>query len=152
MSPAPWNTRHESVEVQSTFQIHKAAGSELLEECAALGGCQTGQAKITKGYNLPAAYVIHTVGPRYGREQGLDEKLLRNCYLNSLKVAKENNIKSLSFPAISTGAYGYPIEKAAQTAVSAIKNYIQANPDDFEKIVFVLFSDEDLIVYKNLLV
>lgn len=99
--------------------IHRAAGKELLKECISLGGCETGEAKITKGYNLKARYIIHTVGPVYMcRDE--DAKLLRNCYFNSLNLAKENNIHSISFPAISTGVYGYPIKEATAIAVSSV--------------------------------
>ena len=93
--------------------IHRAAGPQLLEECRTLGGCPTGEARITKGYNLPARFVIHTVGPVYSGKTE-DSRLLTNCYANSLKLAKENNIKSIAFPAISCGVYGYPIEDACK--------------------------------------
>ena len=132
--------------------IHRVAGVELLAECKTLGGCQTGGAKITKGYNLPAKYIIHTVGPIYGREYDEEENLLASCYKNSLKMARENGFKSIAFPSISTGAYGYPINEAARVAVRAVKDFIQANKDcSLNQIIFVLFSNKDLTVYKNVL-
>ena len=129
--------------------IHRAAGKGLLEECALLGGCETGNAKITKAYNLPCKYVIHTVGPIwYGGMQN-EERLLRSCYINSLKLARENNIKTIAFPSISTGAYSYPIDKAAKTAVGAVWEYIQDNPDAFYSVSFSLFDDTTLKAYKE---
>lgn len=128
--------------------IHRAAGPELLEECKTLGGCKTGQAKITKGYNLPAKFVIHTVGPIYGNENGHEDELLANCYTNSLKLAKENNIKTIAFPAISTGVYHFPKDKAASIALKTVKEFIENNKDyEFDKIIFVLFSQSDLLFY-----
>ncbi len=128
--------------------IHRAAGPLLQEECKTLGGCQTGEAKITKGYNLPARFVIHTVGPIYGQENGRESELLASCYGHSLELAQKNNLKTIVFPSISTGAYGYPIEEAAKAAVKIVKEFIASN-DWFDKIIFVLFSDNDLEVYKN---
>ena len=118
--------------------IHYAAGPELLKECITLHGCQTGQAKITKGYKLPAKYVIHTVGPIY-YEHKPDEakKLLAACFQNSLKLALENNIKTIAFPLISAGVYGYPKDEAIHVAVENMKQYV----DDFEEITLVLFGD-----------
>jgi O-acetyl-ADP-ribose deacetylase (regulator of RNase III) len=141
--------------------IHKAAGPELLEECEKLGGCKTGEArlyrrlrtgeaKITKGYKLPAKYVIHTVGPVYGKENGREAELLANCYANCLKLAKENGINSIAFPAISTSAYGYPKVEAAQIAIKTVKDFCDLNPDIFDEIIFVCFDDENLHFYKNL--
>ena len=126
--------------------IHHAAGPELLKECITLHGCQTGQAKITKGYNLPANYVIHTVGPIY-YEHSHDEaeQLLAACYQNSLKLALENSIKTIAFPLISAGVYGYPQNEAIHVAVENMKQYV----DDFEEITLVLFGDRLLEMAKN---
>ena len=106
--------------------IHRAAGSELLEFNRTLGGCETGQVKLSPGFNLKAKYIIHTVGPIYSgsTQDAID---LRNCYINSLNLAKEHNIKSIVFPAISTGVYGYPIDKAAKIAVSAVTDWLKEN-------------------------
>lgn len=131
--------------------IHRAAGRELYEECKTLGGCRTGEAKITKGYKLPAKYVIHTVGPIYGRENNREAELLANCYKNSLRRAVENNIKTIAFPSISTGAYGYPIEEASKIAVTTVKKFLDDEKAHIEKIYFVVFSDADFKVYQNLL-
>ena len=107
--------------------IHRAAGAELLEECRALKGCATGDAKITKGYNLPAKNVIHTVGPLWHGGNNNEDELLANCYRSSLKIAVENNIKSIAFPAISTGIYGFPQERAALIAVREVKDFLKQN-------------------------
>ena len=130
--------------------IYRAAGPELLEECKKLGGCKTGETKITKGYNLPAKYVIHTVGPVYGQENGNEEKLLAGCYKNCLQLAKENNIKTIAFPAISTGAYGYPKNEAAKIALAAVKEFCAVNSDSFDQIIFVCFDNENYEIYKKL--
>lgn len=128
--------------------IHRAAGKELLKECRNLAGCETGQAKITKGYKLPAKHVIHTVGPVWhGGEQG-EPELLKNAYQNSLKLARENQLASIAFPAISTGVYGYPKEKAAQIAVAACLDFLK----EYEMaILLVAFSDSDLNRYQQLI-
>jgi O-acetyl-ADP-ribose deacetylase len=131
--------------------IHRAAGRELYEECKTLGGCKTGEAKITKGYRLPAKHVIHTVGPIYGRENGRESALLASCYRNSLKIAAEHNLKTIAFPNISTGVYGYPIEEASRIAIDRVKKFLEGEPHQIEKVYFVSFSDHDLGVYKNLL-
>ena len=125
--------------------IHRTAGPELLKECRRLGGCPTGEARITNGYNLPACFVIHTVGPVYSGK-ARDSRLLTNCYANSLKLAAENNLKSIAFPAISCGVYGYPIDQACKIAINTTCNFLKSNPD-IEKAIFILFSDTDRDVY-----
>ena len=129
--------------------IHRAAGPQLLEECRTIGGCPTGEARITKGYNLAARYVIHTVGPVYSGKPR-DSRLLTNCYENSLKLAVENNVKSIAFPAISCGVYGYPIKDACKIAVDTTCNFMKSNPV-IENAVFILFSDADREVYNDYL-
>jgi len=131
--------------------IHFAAGPELLKECIGLDYCDTGDAKITKGYNLPARYIIHTVGPIYGRENGNEESLLKNCYINSLTTAKEEGIKTIAFPAISTGVFRFPKEQACKIAISAVKEFIDKQPETFDEIIFVLFDDENFEIYKSYL-
>ena len=127
--------------------IHKVAGPELARECAEIGFCDTGEAVITKGYNLPAKFVIHTVGPVYsGNEE--DPKLLSNCYKNSLKLAVKNRLNSIAFPSISTGIFGYPIEKAAKVALSTIIDFLEKNGKP-SLVETVLFSQSDFDVYKN---
>src|SRR5262245_53658237 len=116
--------------------IHRAAGPELLEECRALGGCPTGQAKITQGYRLPAKYVIHTVGPVWRDGRHGEEELLAGCYRNSLALAEQNVARTIAFPSISTGAYGFPMDKAARIAVAAIKKFLERN-STIEKVVLV---------------
>jgi len=128
--------------------IHRAAGPDLLKECRTLNGCGTGEAKITKGYDLPASHVIHTVGPVWhGGDKG-EAELLRNAYRNSLKLAKENNISSMAFPAISTGIYGYPKDQAAKIAVETVREFLKDN--DME-VIFVTFGDEDEKLYRYVL-
>ena len=131
--------------------IHRAAGRELHEECKTLGGCKTGHAKITKGYKLPAKYIIHTVGPIYGRENGREAELLANCYKNSLRLAMDHSIKTVAFPSISTGAYGYPIEEASKIAINTVKDFLDAEKTQIEQVYFVAFSDADFKIYQNLL-
>jgi len=129
--------------------IHRAAGPELLSECRKLGGCSTGMAKITNGYNLPVKYVIHAVGPVY-RGSDEDRRLLSLCYVNSLKLAVENHITSIAFPAISCGAYGYPIKEACSIAIDTTFNFLETNRT-LKKVVFILFSTQNFDVYKKYL-
>ena len=130
--------------------IHRAAGPQLLTECRSLGGCETGQAKMTKGYGLPAKYVIHTVGPvwRGGNKNEVD--LLRDCYLNSLKLAESHRLNSIAFPSISTGAYGFPINHAAQISTSTVREYLNS-PTIIKEVIFVCFSNWDYEVYQSIL-
>ena len=127
--------------------IHRKAGPKLLEECKTLGGCPTGEAKITNGYNLFARYVIHTVGPVYSGKP-VDGIKLASCYKESLALALKNNIKSIAFPAISCGVYGYPIREAAKIAIKSACDFIKDAPS-IEKILFVLFSESDLKIYED---
>ena len=127
--------------------IHRAAGPKFLEECKKLNGCKTGEAKITQGYNLQSKFVIHTVGPIWNGGNYNEDELLTNCYLNSLKLAIENKIKTIAFPAISTGVYGFPLERAAQIAIKAVKKFIQSDKS-IQKIIFVCFDDRAYQTYK----
>jgi O-acetyl-ADP-ribose deacetylase (regulator of RNase III) len=130
--------------------IHRAAGPKLLEECRTLGGCPTGEAKITKGYKLPAKYVIHTVGPVWhGGTHGEDE-LLASCYRNSLALGAKHGIKIIAFPCISTGVYGFPYERAAKIAVREVKQFLASHPS-IEQVVFVCFLPRDYDCYRMLL-
>lgn len=129
--------------------IHRAAGPELVAECRTIGGCPTGEARITKGYKLPARYVIHTVGPVYSGKPG-DRDLLANCYSNSLKLAVEYNISSIAFPAISCGIYGYPIKEAGKVAMDTTLDFLKAHKS-IEKVIFILFSSDNFNVYKEYL-
>ena len=126
--------------------IHRAAGPELLKECRTIGGCPTGEARITKGYLLPARHVIHTVGPVYSGKPR-DRRLLTGCYLNSLKTAVEHNLATIAFPAISCGVYGYPIEAACKIAVDTGCDFLKSNPS-IKKIIFIQFSAQDHAAYK----
>lgn len=130
--------------------IHRAAGPKLLDECRTLNGCNTGEAKITKGYNLPSRYVIHTVGPVWHGGNNKEEELLRKCYYNSLMLALENNCKTIAFPNISTGVYGYPKEQAAKIAINTVNDFINTN-DQLDKIYFVCFDKENFDLYSNLM-
>jgi O-acetyl-ADP-ribose deacetylase (regulator of RNase III) len=125
--------------------IHHAAGPKLMEECWTLGGCSTGQAKITKGYNLPAKFVIHRVGPIYGRLGGREAEMLANCYKNSLRLADARKFKST--PSISTGAYGYPIQEASYIALQTTKERFAEGVSNLELIEFVTFLPNDYRVY-----
>ncbi len=128
--------------------IHRAAGPQLLAECKTLGGCETGDAKITKGYNLPARFVIHTVGPVYHGGTSGEPQKLESCYRRSLEIASQKGIKSIAFPAISCGVYGYPIEEASRIALRTVATYLKAHPE-IEEVRFVLFSSGDLKVYEQ---
>ena len=129
--------------------IHRAAGPELVKECRTLGGCPTGEARITKGYNLAARHVIHTVGPVYSGKPR-DKTLLTGCYQNSLKLAAGNNVHALAFPAISCGVYGYPVEEACKIAVDTSCSFLKNN-QTIEKVIFMLFSPENLKIYREYL-
>ncbi|MGB6068633.1 MAG: O-acetyl-ADP-ribose deacetylase [Desulfomonilaceae bacterium] len=128
--------------------IHRAAGRELLAECRTLGGCETGDAKITRGYNLKARHVIHTVGPVYRGGNSGEPRLLESCYRRCFEVAHENGLTSIAFPSISTGAYGYPITDASKIALQTTLAQLKRFPE-MERIIFVLFSDSDLEVYRK---
>lgn len=128
--------------------IHRAAGPKLLEECKTLGGCATGQAKITKGYRLTAKYVVHAVGPIHGEEHAHQAELLANCYTQSLSLAVSHDCKSIAFPSISTGAYGYPIKEASLIALKAIQDFVTKNPGRIELVEIVTFSDHDYRTYR----
>ena len=130
--------------------IHRGSGPELLKECRTLGGCNTGQAKMTNGYYLKANFVIHTVGPVWRDGANGEPQLLASCYRNCLQLAVENQIQTIAFPSISTGVYGYPITKASQIAVREVRNFL-VNKPLIKQVSFVCFSSEDLYVYKSLL-
>ena len=130
--------------------IHRAAGPQLLEECRTLRGCKTGEAKITAGHRLPARFVIHTVGPVWHGGLHGEEELLSNCYRNSLKIAVEKNLRTIAFPAISTGVYGYPIRHASQVAVRTGREFITA-PNSLNEIFFCCYSQDDFKTYEEIL-
>lgn len=126
--------------------IHRAAGPALLQECRSLGGCNPGEARITRGYSLPAKFVIHAVGPVWHGGASGEEKVLASCYRRSLEIAAAHHLKTIAFPAISTGVYGYPIELAAKVAVAAVREFVAA-PTSLEAITFCCFSRRDYEVY-----
>jgi O-acetyl-ADP-ribose deacetylase (regulator of RNase III) len=128
--------------------IHRVAGEELLEECKSLGGCKRGEAKITKGYNLKANYVIHTPGPIWRGGKWGEDQLLENCYENSLRLAKENGLKTIAFPSISTGVYCFPVDRAAKIAVNAICSFLQTD-SSLEQVVMICFDEETKAAYVN---
>ena len=130
--------------------IHRAAGSELLTECRALGGCEPGKAKITRGYRLPARFVIHTVGPIWRGGKRDEARILANCYRNSLQLAVENEVKTIAFPAISCGAYGYPIEQAGQIALETTREFLAAT-QNIHRVIFVLWGDDVYDAYREAL-
>jgi O-acetyl-ADP-ribose deacetylase len=130
--------------------IHRAAGPELLAECRLLGGCKAGDAKLTKGYRLPARYVIHTVGPVWRGGAAGEPELLASCYRRSLELAAANAVSTLAFPCISTGVYGYPIERASRVAVETVRSALE-ELEVIREVVFCCFSATDLAVYQTLL-
>jgi O-acetyl-ADP-ribose deacetylase (regulator of RNase III) len=131
--------------------IHRAAGPELLAECKTLGGCRPGQAKITRGYALPARFVIHTVGPVWSGGNRGEPETLASCYRNSLQVAVENGVGTIAFPAISCGVYRYPIPEAARIAVETTTDFLHGNDDSITQVIFVVSSDEIKAAYQELL-
>lgn len=130
--------------------IHRAAGPELLRECRLLGGCPVGEAKVTQGYRLPATYVIHTVGPVWQGGGAGEPELLASCYRRALALAEQHQVRSIAFPSISTGIFGYPIEAAAQVAIDAVTTHL-AQGSGLREVVFCCFSPADLAVYERLL-
>jgi O-acetyl-ADP-ribose deacetylase (regulator of RNase III) len=130
--------------------IHRAAGPELLAECRTLRGCNPGEAKITRGYRLPAGFVIHTVGPIWRDGKQREPETLANCYQNSLQLAVQNGIQTIAFPAISCGAYGYPIQEAAQIAVKTVREFL-ATTDKIDKVIFVLWGEDIYDAYRRFL-
>ena len=130
--------------------IHRAAGPELLKECKGLHGCETGEAKITGGYNLKAKYIIHTVGPIYSGAAN-DAKLLADCYRNSLNLAKDHGVHSIAFPAISTGVYRYPLKEACEIAVNTVREWFTQNEDYGMAVIFSCFDDKTYQQYESLL-
>lgn len=130
--------------------IHRAAGPELLEECRKLGGAKTGEAKLTKGYKLPAKFVIHTVGPVWHGGKKGEPDLLASCYRNSLAIANKQRFKTIAFPSISTGVYGYPFELAARVAIDTVSEIVQKS-SKLEEVIFCCFSPDGLAVYESLL-
>ena len=127
--------------------IHRAAGKELLEECRTLNGCETGQSKITKGYNLPAKYVIHTVGPVWNGGNRNERELLKSCYLTALTLAKEYDIKTIAFPAISCGVYRFPLKEACEIAMSTVKDFIKTD-SSIETVIFTDINDTIINIYE----
>ena len=130
--------------------IHKAAGKELVEECRTLKGCETGEAKITKAYHLPAKFVIHTVGPIWGNGNNNEKNLLESCYKNCLKLAVKNNIKTIAFPNISTGLYRFPKQMAAEIAMNTVNSFLADN-NSIESVVFVCFDEENYNIYETII-
>lgn len=131
--------------------IHRAAGPELLAECRTLNGCATGEAKITRGYNLPARHVIHTVGPIWHGGNANEANLLAQCYRNSLRLAQQHQLHSIAFPAISCGIYGYPLEQAATIAVDTVCEELKKMEDVFEEVIFCCFSSDIAQHYRTAL-
>lgn len=130
--------------------IHRAAGPELLAECRTIGGCPTGEARITSGYRLPAKYVIHTAGPVWRGGSRNEPQLLASCYRNSLRLALENGVRSIAFPAISCGAYGYPLEQATEIAVRETRRFLNEH-DSIDRVIFACFGDDVASAYRSAL-
>lgn len=128
--------------------IHRTAGPELLAECRKLHGCETGEAKITRAYNLPCDYVIHTVGPIWNGGRSKEEELLANCYFNSMQLAFDNGIRTIAFPSISTGAYSFPVELAAKIAVKTVSRFLEEHENSFDLVEWVLFDSKTESVYE----
>lgn len=128
--------------------IHRAAGKELLHECRLLGGCKTGQAKVTKAYNLSCEYIIHTVGPVWNGGGNNEADLLASCYYSSLSLAVEKGIRTIAFPSISTGIYRFPVQLAAEVAVSTVSRFVKENPGAIEMLEWVLFDDNTYMIYE----
>lgn len=131
--------------------IHRAAGTELVHECRLLAGCKTGEAKITKGYNLPAKHIIHTVGPVWNGGSKKEEHLLYSCYYKSLELCAQHKLTTIAFPNISTGIYHFPKQLAAATAIKAVTDFCESEPEAFTEITFVCFDDENYTIYQSLL-
>jgi len=131
--------------------IHRAAGPELLAECKMLGGCPTGEARLTRGYNLSAKFVIHTVGPVWYGGKNNEKKLLEKCYQNSLTLSNRNDLKTIAFPNISTGVYHFPKELAAQIAIGTVREFLENN-ENIERVIFCCFDEENYSIYQSLLI
>lgn len=129
--------------------IHRVAGPRLLAECFGLGGCKTGQAKITRAYKLPCSYIIHTVGPVWHGGRGREDELLAECYGNCLKLAAENGIRTIAFPSISTGSYSFPVERAAKIAVGTVDAFLRENQGMFDLVTWVLFDNKTENAYRT---
>lgn len=129
--------------------IHRAAGPELLSECRLLGGCKTGQAKITKAYRLPCKHIIHTVGPVWNGGSHNEDGLLADCYQNALMLAAKHDIRTIAFPSISTGIYAFPVERAAKLAVTTVDRFLQGHPGVFDMVLWVLFDERALAAYQD---
>ena len=128
--------------------IHRAAGPGLLAECRTLGGCETGQAKLTKAYDLPCRYVIHTVGPVWRGGEHHEDELLASCYETSLRLAVENGIRTVAFPSVSTGVYAFPVERAAKIAVGTVRKFLEKHPGQIDTVTWVLFDDRTEAAYR----
>lgn len=131
--------------------IHRAAGKELLAECRLLGGCRTGQAKLTKAYDLPCSYIIHTVGPVWNGGTHNEAGLLASCYQNSLDIAVKKGIKKIAFPSISTGIYHFPVELAAESAAAAVKQFLVGHDGALDEIIWVLFDARTKLIYDSVI-